>query len=43
MENIRLKAAQFAPPVRTLHDMSEQEIRQLEVDYGCLVIRPLAT
>jgi hypothetical protein len=40
MENIRLKAAQFAPPVKTLRDMSEREIRQLEVCYGCPVIRP---
>jgi hypothetical protein len=43
MEAIRLKAAKFAPPVRTLHDMSEREIRQLEACYGCSVLRPLAT
>ena len=43
MERIRLKAAKFAPPVRTLSDMSEREIRKLEECYGCSVIRPLAT
>ena len=29
------------PPVRTLKDMSEPEICQLETEYGCPVIRPV--
>jgi len=28
------------PPVRTLRDMSEEEITALEEYYGCPVIRP---
>lgn len=28
------------PPVRTLWDMSEEEITALEEQYGCPVIRP---
>jgi hypothetical protein len=40
MEMIMAKAAEFAPPVRTLRDMSEPEIRNLEKFYGCPVIRP---
>lgn len=40
LEMIRIKSALSAPPVRTLRDMSELEICELENHYGCAIIRP---
>ena len=34
----RAKAGEFAPPVRTLDDMTEAEIARLESEYGMTVL-----